>query len=70
MCILISWLHQEPADLDVQCFQKRINTGSAGQGLIAGLKAEKIFCHQNQADLDVQCFSKQDKSRCSRTRVN
>ena len=31
--IQISWLHQKPADLDLQCFQKRINSGSAGQGL-------------------------------------
>ena len=27
----IRWLHQKPADLDPQCFQKRINLGSAGQ---------------------------------------
>ena len=25
--------HQKPADQDLQCFQKRINPGSAGQGL-------------------------------------
>ena len=31
--IPISWLHQKPADLDLQCFQEWINPGSAGQGL-------------------------------------
>ena len=31
--ILIRWLHQKPADLDLQCFQKRINHGSAGQSV-------------------------------------
>ena len=25
LCIVIRWLHQKPTDLDVQCFQKRIN---------------------------------------------
>ena len=34
MWILISWLHQKPADLDQQCYQKRINPGSAGQALM------------------------------------
>ena len=24
---------EKPADLDLQCFQKRINPGSAGQGI-------------------------------------
>ena len=34
MWILISWLHQKPADLDLHCFQKKwINLGSAGQEL-------------------------------------
>ena len=31
--ILIRWLLQKPSDLDLQCFQKRINLGSTGQGL-------------------------------------
>ena len=30
--ILISWLHEKPADLELQCFQKRIHQGPAGQG--------------------------------------
>ena len=34
MWILIRWLHQKPADLNLHCFQKRINPVSAGQGLI------------------------------------
>ena len=34
MWILIRWLCQKPADLDLQCLQKRINPVSAGQGLI------------------------------------
>ena len=34
MWILIRWHCQKPADVDLQCFQKRINLGSAGQGLI------------------------------------
>ena len=31
--ILISWLQQKPADLDLHCFLKRIKSVSAGQGL-------------------------------------
>ena len=31
--ILIRWLHQKPSDLDLHCFLKRINPGSAEQGL-------------------------------------
>ena len=27
------WLRQKPADVDLQCFQKRLNLGPAGQGL-------------------------------------
>ena len=37
--ILIRWLRQKPADQDLQCFQKkRINEGSAGQGLTVELE--------------------------------
>ena len=32
---LTRWLHQKPADLDLQCLLKKINLGSAGQGLRA-----------------------------------
>ena len=33
--ILIRWLRQKPADLDLQCFEKKtINLGSVGQELI------------------------------------
>ena len=32
--ILIRWLCQKPADLDLLCFLKRKYLGSAGQGLI------------------------------------
>ena len=31
--ILIRWLHQKPSDQNLQCFQKRINLCSAGEGL-------------------------------------
>ena len=31
------WLRQKQADLDLQCFKKWINLGSAGQGLIKRL---------------------------------
>ena len=31
---LIRRFRQKPADLDLQCFQKRINPGSAGQRLL------------------------------------
>ena len=31
--IQISWLLMKPADLDLHCFLKRIDPGSAGQGL-------------------------------------
>ena len=27
--ILIRWLHEKPADLNLQCFQKRINPGTS-----------------------------------------
>ena len=30
--------HQKPADLDLQCFQKRINLDSAGEGLTVLIK--------------------------------
>ena len=45
MWILIRWLHQKPADLDLQCFQIGINLGSAGQGLIKVLLAAFYICH-------------------------
>ena len=32
--IKIRWLCWKPVDLDLQCFQKSVNPGSAGQGLI------------------------------------
>ena len=31
--LLISWLRQRPADLDLQCFRNRKNWVAAGQGL-------------------------------------
>ena len=31
--ILIRWLRQKPADLDLQCFQKGIRSGSAGMSV-------------------------------------
>ena len=34
MSILIRWLRQKPVDMGLQCFQKRISLGTAGQGLI------------------------------------
>ena len=34
MLILIRWLCQKPADLDLQCFENRIDPDSAGQWLI------------------------------------
>ena len=33
LLILIRWLRQKPADLDLQSSQNRINPGTAGQGL-------------------------------------
>ena len=32
--ILISWVHKKPDDLDLQCFQKIIDLGSARQGFM------------------------------------
>ena len=32
--ILFSWLRRKPADLDLLCLKKKMNLGSAGQGLI------------------------------------
>ena len=49
--ILIRWLrwpHQKPADLDLQCFQRKIKLGSALQGLsfsISFTLACKVFLH-------------------------
>ena len=31
---LIRWLHLKPSDLDLRCFLKKIDLGSAGHGLI------------------------------------
>ena len=31
------WLRHEPSDLDLHCFQKRINPGLAGEGLRASM---------------------------------
>ena len=33
MLILFRWFREKPADLDLQCFQRQINPGSAGQGI-------------------------------------
>ena len=46
MWILIRWLRQKPVDLDLQCFQKRINLGSVGQWLNA------LDLLANSVDLD------------------
>ena len=35
--ILIRWLHQKPSDLDLHCFQNKINSGSAGHWLITDI---------------------------------
>ena len=43
MWILIRCLRQKPADLDLQCFQKRINPRSAGQVLIFFLAWEFVM---------------------------
>ena len=51
--ILVRWLHQKPADLDLQCFKKRINLGSVGQA-INWIR----WLHRKPADLDLQCFQK------------
>ena len=40
--ILIRQLHLKPADLDLQCFQKRINLGSAGQLRFMSWEAQNI----------------------------
>ena len=32
MLILIRWLHEKSADLDLQCFQKRINLVQQDKG--------------------------------------
>ena len=48
MWVLIRWLRQKPADLDLQCFQKRINEGLAGQGLTLELEIVLVkHCAQN-----------------------
>ena len=33
--LLISWLCQKPADLDLHCFLNKLYIGSKGQGLIS-----------------------------------
>ena len=61
--ILIRWLHEKPADLDLQYFQNRINLGSAGQGSSMYFQSEWKtvlilirWLHQEPADLDLQYF--------------
>ena len=46
MWILIRWLRQEPADLDLQCFHIFLKTtGSAGQGLnLSEYSSASILC--------------------------
>ena len=46
MWILIRWLHQKPADWDLQCFYKRINLVSAGQGSRCPKHIYPIRSHQ------------------------
>ena len=55
--ILIRWLHQKPADLDLQCFQKRINPGSGGQELniIRVIKPKNINEAWNEISNNVVC---------------
>ena len=43
----------EANDLDLQCFQKRINPGSAGQGLIRILQNHKLWFSKSQ----LSCYS-------------
>ena len=55
MWILIRWLRQKPADLDLQCFQKTINPGSVEQGLIS------LPLHYNSkegSDSVVECLTR------------
>ena len=50
----IRWLCQKPSDLVLQCFQERINLGSAVQGLnyIVCRPLEAAFVHANSEDPD------------------
>ena len=50
--ILIRWLQQKSTDLDLLCFQKGINLGSAGQGLIA-----EYICYLHR----IQVFMEREK---------
>ena len=46
MWILIRWFCKNPADPDLQCFQKRIKTDSADKRLICSLwNRHKIYVH-------------------------
>ena len=47
--ILIRWLLMKPSDLDLHCFLKKIDLGSAGQGLIV---------NDFLKDLGISCFWK------------
>ena len=42
-----------PSDLDLQCFQKRMNPGSAGQGLIK----KKVIFRQGDRAIDFDFFA-------------
>ena len=42
MWLLIRWFHQKPADLDLQCFLKRISVGSAGQSVRLEIKVSLV----------------------------
>ena len=56
MSILIRWLRQKPVDMGLQCFQKRISLGTAGQGLITSFQCFVNCCsHHLSLDLPIEC---------------
>ena len=44
MWVLSRWLHENPDDLDLQCFVNMINLGAAGQELISD---QSVYLHKH-----------------------
>ena len=54
--ILIIWLCQKPADLDIRCFHKKIYPGSAGQRIMhANMFRTKTWCDKGSCKMS-DCY--------------
>ena len=64
--VSIRWLHQKSADLNLQCFQKRIHLDSAGQGLYLNPRNAPNFENIEGALLLSACLSVCSKNNLSK----